>query len=340
MSDIDSLVRAYAPDELPEWTPERRDDVLAAIIRESGADPAAVRIPLTSTVAHRRRRHGGIVASVAALTAAAAAIAAVVLDDGDSTPRQVPSGGSAAWDPPAGLSDRSLPDGKYSYRVFEQIELNAAGDPVPGAQDAMVDRNYVAGNGDIVSFRTGSQEGCQRFPVGGSADFEMPSRAFLDGLPTDPDRLEEYLRGHVQGSSSLDEAVFVAVSDALRTADGLASPKLRAAMLAVLSRTPGVTVFEGQRDYLGRPAIRADFVDQAIRPGEVHSLYFDPATFQLTEERFGSNGEPTSYDGPSPAYTAHAEPGTDPVQLDTPAFVTVMRSEQVVDSVPDCQTLH
>jgi hypothetical protein len=109
----------------------------------------------------------------------------------------------------------------------------------------------------------------------------------------------------------------------------------------VLSRTPGVLLHENQTDHLGRPAIRADFVDQRIRPGEVHSLYFDPASFRMLEERQGSNGRPTTYTGPSPAYDAAPGPGQDPQVLTGAAFVTVMTSERVVDSLPtvptDCQ---
>ena len=154
-------------------------------------------------------------------------------------------------------------------------------------------------------------------------------------MPTDPDKLNKYMRSHVTGSTSRDEAVFVAVGDALRIADGLASPKLRAAFLAVLSRTPGVTLFEGQRDDLNHPAIRADFVDQANRPGEVQSLYFDPTTFQLTEMGGGTNGQPTHGPENYPPYDAHPKPGVDPVRLGHRGG-EVMRTEQVVDSAPEC----
>jgi hypothetical protein len=157
------------------------------------------------------------------------------------------------------------------------------------------------------------------------------------------DALQSYLRNHVEGSSSHDEAVFVAVGDALRTAGGLASPKLRAAMLAVLSRTPGVILHLDAQDYLQRPAIRADFVDQQIRPGAVHAYYFDPSDFRFLEERFAPNGEPSTHTGPSPAYDAPAGPAADPDVFTGAAFIDVIRSAEVVDHLPtlpaDCKTV-
>ena len=104
-------------------------------------------------------------------------------------------------------------------------------------------------------------------------------------------------------------------------------------MLAVLSRTPGVFVHENTVDYLGRKAIRADFVDQQIRPGEIQSLYFDPVTFQFLEERDGSLGSP-GHAGPSPAYTAHAASTGTPVELTGRASLDVMQTEVTLDTLP------
>lgn len=319
-----------------EWTAARQDAVLAAILGDvPGQHTSRVEIPIQprpTPTRHGRRRVHAVGVSVAALTAAAAAIAALILSGGSGRPDSAPGSGPVI-DPPPGLSEQALPAGKYSYRVVEQIELDEHGKPVPGAADAMTDRSYLDAAGNIISFRAGSQHGCFRFP-NQSPDLSEPSVAVLAKLPTDVHALGRFLRAHVDGSSSRDEAVFVAVADALRTADGLASPKLRAALLAVLSRTPGVQIHRGQRDYLGRPAIRADFVDQQIRPGEVHALYFDPVSFQLLEEGTWSNGQPSTYNGPSPAYTAHPPAGVDPDQLPPAGFVTVMTTERVINALP------
>lgn len=350
-ADVLEAVAAIAPRAGSldgEWPPPRRARVRDAITASADAtDPDAVEIPIrfrpARALASRRRwsRALPVAASVVALAAAAGAVVTVATSGGGSG-RTTPAGGvGAAFDPPANLSDTALGASQYSYRVFEQIRLDANGRPVANAQDAMTDRNWVAANGDILSFRTGSQNGCFSFALSGRPSFSQPTRAFFAALPTDVGTLNTYLRDHVEGSSSRDEAVFVAVGDALRTADGLASPKLRGALLGVLSRTPGVLLHENQTDHLGRRAIRADFVDQRIRPGQVQSLYFDPTTFRLLEERDGSNGAPTTYNGPSPAYDAAPGPGQDPDALTGAAFLTVMTGEQVVDSLPtipkDCR---
>jgi len=84
-----------------------------------------------------------------------------------------------------------------------------------------------------------------------------------------------------------------------------------------------------------REVVRALRRLQPIRPGEIQSLYFDPTTFQLTESRDGSNSEPSTYDGPSPAYNAPTpSPAKDPANLTGPGFLDVMQSESVLDSPP------
>ncbi len=96
-----------------------------------------------------------------------------------------------------------------------------------------------------------------------------------------------------------------------------------------------------QRDQLGRPAIRADFVDQKIRPNEIHAYYFDPTTFAFLEERFAADGQPSKYTGPSPAYDAAAAPADDPEELSGAGFADVISSATVVDQLPtlpaDCR---
>ena len=291
-------------------------------------------VPTESGTRRRRLSRLSVAASVAAVAAVTGAIVAVVTA-GRSGRSPAPAGGAGpAFTPPEGLSNSALGAGHYSYRVNQQFELEADGTRKPNGQDDMIDRSWVSPNGDIISVRSGSQTGCTRFPNGG-ASFEEPTEDFLASMPTDVNGLNTYLRAHVEGSSSHDEAVFVAVSDALRTADGLASPRLRAAMIAVLSRTPGVTLHYNQQDIRGRSALRLDFVNQRIRPNDVHSLYFDPTTYQMLEEREGSNGQPATYNGPSPGYDDPAPAADAPDELPPgPAYVDVMTSEQVVDQLP------
>jgi hypothetical protein len=139
----------------------------------------------------------------------------------------------------------------------------------------------------------------------------------------------------VNGSSSQDEALFVAAGDMLRQADLLAPSQLRAALVTVLSGISGMTVHTGVTDARGRPVVRVDWVNQALRPGDLSALYFDASTYQLLEERDGASGGPSSYNGPSPAYTAHeSDPAPTAEQLPNPANVEVVTAESVADSVP------
>jgi hypothetical protein len=237
---------------------------------------------------------------------------------------------------PHRLSATDVPaDGQYAYRYDHQIDLDANGQPRADGPDELRDRSWVSPNGDVVSSREGSQNGCQVFPRQGDPSMEEPTRDFLAGLPTDANALTAYFRAHVSGSSSLDEAVFVAVGDALRTGDLLATSDLRAALVGVLTQTPGVTVHPNQRDYLDRPAIRVDFVNEQTRPGEVQSLYFDPVTYQLLEERNSADGGAIPQDQPSPAYDAPPSGDTStPEQLTGAAYIDVMVEERVTGSIP------
>jgi len=81
--------------------------------------------------------------------------------------------------------------------------------------------------------------------------------------------------------------VFVAVGDMLR--GGFAPPALRAAALRVLEGTGHVTAQRGD-DPAGRPAVQVSFVDQHARPGEVQTLYFDPGTSRIVQERMTGPG--------------------------------------------------
>jgi hypothetical protein len=119
----------------------------------------------------------------------------------------------------------------------------------------------------------------------GDENFDEPTAAFLATFPTNPDQLRSFLRARVTGSSSKDEAVFVAVGDTLRT--GLPSPALRAAAFRVLQRTGHITVTANARDARGRASIRVDFTG---RKAGVDSLYFDPTTSRIMEEAESING--------------------------------------------------
>jgi hypothetical protein len=225
----------------------------------------------------------------------------------------------------------------YLFRVVQQIAINADGQVIPNDRFAMTMRDYVSPTGAVVSFRTGQQRGCFRFPGPSRVSLARPTQQFLATLPTEVDALGRYIRAHARGSSTRDEAVFEDVADALRQMGWFATTRLRAAMVAVLGRTPGVSVHENTQDALGRPAVRVDFVDQRIRPGHVHALYLEPGTFTFLEDRDSANGAPTHYSGPSPAYGAPAPgSGVDPERLPEPSYVTIVMNETLTGTLTAC----
>lgn len=89
-------------------------------------------------------------------------------------------------------------------------------------------------------------------------------------MPTEPHALDLFLRARVSGSTSQDEAVFVAIGDMLK--QEAAPAALRAAAIRVLGMNPGVTVAT-ELDPIARPALRATFRDERARPGVQQSLY-------------------------------------------------------------------
>jgi hypothetical protein len=358
--DVLALLSLFTPtDSLveTEWTPARRRDTLTAIIGDhdrAATNPRVHDLPLrflpagaAAPALGRRRPRLLPVASGAAILAVTAAALAVVLNSTGSSDSGSPAGSGGplgpVFDPPGGLSHSAIGATQYSHRIDQQISLRADGRPTGKGSDDMINRNWISADGSVVSVRTGSQNGCTIFPAPtDNPGIDQPTRNFLATLPTDADALTTYLRSHVHGSSSRDSAVFVSVGDTLRAMDAFASPALRGALVGVLSRTPGVTVHQGQRDYLGRPAIRADFVDQRIEPGSIRSLYFDPTNFRLVEERDGRSGQPAAYTGPSPAYGADpTERAGSPEQLSGAAFIDIVTTEQTVDALPtlpaDCK---
>lgn len=343
MSDPIERLSAYRPSQADmdaEWSPLARAHLRVRTL----ADPVD-----HSRVRSRLRRQVRSLAPIAACVAVLALITGIVVAvvnggassrrGGDLQPGAVGPGTVTAHHHAATLTDTPRVGAhQFAYRESRQIQVGADGKATGSGPDDMVLRDWVAPDGTDESVRSGSQNGCETFGAGGG-DFDTQPK--LDALPTDPDALKTYLRAHVQGSSSHDEAVFVAVGDMLRTNDLLATTQLRAALVDVLAETAGVDRHDGSTDYLGRAAIRLDFVDQAIRPDEVQSLYFDPSTYQLLEERDGSDGQPSSYGGPSPSYDHSAAQANTPDELTGPAFLGVMYEEKVVDSISaDPSTCH
>lgn len=277
-----------------EWTPARRAAVYAQIRADIEAEVAIDRnavggdvvidtmplhrasSPAVATTPPRmsRRRSLVVMGSVAATVAALLAIPLLLPSGapaGPSTARALNALAAAA----ATTSEQPLQDGQFRHAVEQATQTG----------NVITIESWTAADGhiwrrDTYGEAAGSPSMLYAFPPGDDS-VNYPSPAFLRTLPTEPVELETYLREHVSGSSSQDEAVFVTVGDFLR--GGFAPPALRSAALQVLERNPHVTARAGH-DSLGRDATIVEFVDEVGRPGEVQSMYLDPSSAAILEE--------------------------------------------------------
>ena len=286
-----------------EWSKLTREHVLEQIIDQpESAVPAKTWRP--------RVQRRWVIAAVGVTAAGTlAAIGGIVL------PTNSPGGPEAAIAAPfqrlqtAALHNPQpvVGQGKFAYVASAVYSVHDS----KIVKTIALNKDWTAPNGNSWNSHSESgQTNCASAELRGTTTFGNADQNFFNNLPTDPDALNTYMRSHVGGSSSKDEAVFVAVEDVLRTAGGLASPQLRAALIGVLAQTNHVTVREDVRDVLNRAATRVDFKDQERRPGELNSLYFDPSTSQLVQVgASNSNGS-------------------------SPSNVDVVTTQKVVDTLP------
>jgi hypothetical protein len=266
-------------------------------------------------------------APIAASAAVVAVVGGIALFNAHSGPSALAGGDPTSFAQSALSGVPNAGPDDYVHEVDAVYRVRDDGSRIGAAIHPGV---YAAANGDVVELDSGPGGSCTVFKHSGDPSPTEPTAAYLAALPTDPNQLADYLLNHVHGSTSKDEAVFVAVDDMLRNFDGFASPRLKAAMVDVLSRSHLVTVHSGVDDDFGRPAIRVDFMDQARRPGELTSLYFDPTSFQLLERRDGSNGRPGPEPGPSFPYSATpTNPGSTTDVLSGPANIELVTTEVV-----------
>lgn len=253
------------------------------------------RLLLTQSAAPPRLRHRLVL--VTAL--AAAAVTGVV-----AVPALLPDGTPGAASPAAAAALHRLSHtaaatrgtdpgtGQFLHRVVRAHQVGITENPGDPLDLVTVSESWQAPVGDLWRRDTGADGGAA--PHRSTSYF--PSRgfdrgAFLASLPTDAARLRRYLRSHVSGSNSTDEAVFVFIGDTLR--DGGAPAALRSAMITVLTLTDHVTLGTTRRDEIGRAVEEFDYVDGARRPGVVQSLSFDPVTAELIDE--ATTGDGSSY---------------------------------------------
>jgi hypothetical protein len=287
------------------WRADRRDrvlgDVVAAALDPHSGDPSPR--PLASVGVTRRRR-------LLALGGAAAAAALVVtLAPAFLSPGTLPTAG--AIDRLAATAGRGtalvIPQGKFLHLVVRDSQ-RGGGESATGTRTL---ESWTASDGRV--WRKDTDNGRVSyfaFPAlrGGPVDL---SPAGVARLPTDAGELLDLLEGRVEGSTSVHEAVFVAVGDMTRM--GYTPPAVRAAAIRALGRLPEVSATEGD----GR--VTLTYVDQAARLGVRQSLVFDAATTALVAETL--NGPDLSYSSQTQAsdVVGNVPPSVEAGAASTPA---------------------
>lgn len=143
-----------------------------------------------------------------------------------------------------------------------------------------------------------------KFCPGPAGDLTRPTPATIDQWPADAPALEALLRSEATGSTSEDEAVFVAIGDAL--ALGYTPPAIRAAAIEVLGGLPQVTT--ATRTANGVALLDVSFRDEVARPGVTATLTFDSSTSELVAESFAGEGRTTRPSTPSGASSRASRP--------------------------------
>ena len=255
------------------WYPGRGEQVLGRVLRASRYDQ-----PSHAVRPQRRVRWGLIAASVALIAACGLLAQVLVPMGGPGSPQAAQALDRLAAAVPAGPV---IPKGSYELTVYEESGV-AQSDNGPHSY-ASVRRTWTAADGWSWVHQTGDDAAYYVFaPVAKNYD--------LNSLPPNPTTMEAYLRARVMGSSSVDEALFVAVKDTLLFTPTPAAT--RAAAIRMLASVPGVTVTEKALDPRGRPATKVAFVAEQHRPGVVSAMYLDPVTTQVVAQLQTENGQP------------------------------------------------
>jgi hypothetical protein len=174
-------------------------------------------------------------------------------------------------------AEASIPQGSYELTVTKDTNLTETitNNGTTFATATSTRSTWMASDGWSWAHQSGDDPGYYIFSP-------IPWRDNLASAPADPKLMAAYLRLRVSGSTSVDEAMFVAVADQLR--DNPMSAATRAAAIRMLADVGGITVTENTKDPAGRAATKVGFVDQKRRPGEIQSIYLDPTNCHLLAE--------------------------------------------------------
>ena len=115
--------------------------------------------------------------------------------------------------------------------------------------------------------------------------YDNPRRDYgMDELPRDPSALRDYFYGkYTDGSASIDEDVWVRITDLLRT--GEVPADLRAALYRAIALIPGVEIIDEQAALDGRTGVALGRVEPARGSTSREEIIIDPTTGLIIGER-------------------------------------------------------
>lgn len=120
--------------------------------------------------------------------------------------------------------------------------------------------------------------------AGGDFYGSKPSSLGLEELPRDPEALRDHMYDeYVGGSASIDEDVWVRITDLLRTR--LVPADLRAAMYRALALIPGVTIIEKEATLDGRTGVALGRTEPERGSTYRVEIIIDPATGLVIGDR-------------------------------------------------------
>ncbi|WP_415951273.1 CU044_5270 family protein [Streptomyces sp. KLOTTS4A1] len=112
----------------------------------------------------------------------------------------------------------------------------------------------------------------------------IPSNTYyrhLETLPTDPEKMLDWLHKASEGGKSEDQNTFVLVGDLVR--ESLVPPKVAAALYRAAGKIDGVTLVPNATDAIGRKGVAVGRVDE--ESGVRDEWIFDAETYEYLGER-------------------------------------------------------
>jgi hypothetical protein len=174
------------------------------------------------------------------------------------------------------VSDR---DERWLQRTHRKIWLSVDGSKAGLVREKLLPPEALPGQplpAGAKADRTGVWQDTPLEPITNSTPEMLP---YARELPTEPDRMLDYVYAHLQGENPRHEQAWITVGDLLR--ERLLPPKARAALFEAAARIPGVTVVRDSVDAAGRHGIAVAVVHDGVR----QELIFDPKTHRLLGER-------------------------------------------------------